>query len=94
MEHPSAMDGGIVAAPPARRKAGIDGRERWRQWDVFLLFAGRGRIFRIRQAHSGLRDAETSGPLVPGKQPEKIEKGEARLPPLYWAAFVLSGDWR
>jgi CHAT domain-containing protein/Tfp pilus assembly protein PilF len=32
-----------------------------------------------------------------GKKAEKLpkgEKGETRLPPLYWAAFVLSGDWR
>src|SRR5262249_94946 len=29
-----------------------------------------------------------------GKKDEKLPKGEVRLPPLYWAAFVLSGDWR
>jgi CHAT domain-containing protein/tetratricopeptide (TPR) repeat protein len=29
-----------------------------------------------------------------GKKGEKLPKGEVRLPPLYWAAFVLSGDWR
>jgi CHAT domain-containing protein/Tfp pilus assembly protein PilF len=32
-----------------------------------------------------------------GKEAEKLPKGakeETRLPPLYWAAFVLSGDWR
>jgi CHAT domain-containing protein len=29
-----------------------------------------------------------------GKKGEKLPKGETRLPPLYWAAFVLSGDWR
>jgi CHAT domain-containing protein/tetratricopeptide (TPR) repeat protein len=32
-----------------------------------------------------------------GKVPEKLPSGtkeETRLPPLYWAAFVLSGDWR
>jgi CHAT domain-containing protein len=29
-----------------------------------------------------------------GKASEKLPKGEVRLPPLYWAAFVLSGDWR
>jgi CHAT domain-containing protein len=29
-----------------------------------------------------------------GKKAEKLPKGEVRLPPLYWAAFVLSGDWR
>src|SRR5262249_39219057 len=28
------------------------------------------------------------------KKAEKLPKGETRLPPLYWAAFVLSGDWR
>ena len=29
------------------------------------------------------------------KGAEKIEAGKAkRLPPFYWAAFVLSGDWR
>jgi CHAT domain-containing protein len=33
----------------------------------------------------------------PGKVPEKLPAGvkpSPRLPPLYWAAFVLSGDWR
>jgi CHAT domain-containing protein len=25
---------------------------------------------------------------------EDVKKGETRLPPYYWAAFVLSGDWR
>jgi tetratricopeptide (TPR) repeat protein len=32
-----------------------------------------------------------------GKNAEKLPKGakpETRLPPYYWAAFVLSGDWR
>ncbi|MBY0232976.1 MAG: CHAT domain-containing protein, partial [Gemmataceae bacterium] len=29
-----------------------------------------------------------------GKEAEKLPKGETRLPPYYWAAFVLSGDWR
>jgi CHAT domain-containing protein/tetratricopeptide (TPR) repeat protein len=29
-----------------------------------------------------------------GKKDEKLPKGETRLPPFYWAAFVLSGDWR
>jgi CHAT domain-containing protein/Tfp pilus assembly protein PilF len=29
-----------------------------------------------------------------GKKAEKLPKGETHLPPLYWAAFVLSGDWR
>jgi CHAT domain-containing protein len=29
-----------------------------------------------------------------GKKDVKLPKGEVRLPPLYWAAFVLSGDWR
>jgi CHAT domain-containing protein/tetratricopeptide (TPR) repeat protein len=29
-----------------------------------------------------------------GKKGEKLPKEETRLPPLYWAAFVLSGDWR
>jgi tetratricopeptide (TPR) repeat protein len=28
------------------------------------------------------------------KKDKKLPKGETRLPPLYWAAFVLSGDWR
>jgi CHAT domain-containing protein len=33
----------------------------------------------------------------PGKVPEELPPGtkpSPRLPPLYWAAFVLSGDWR
>jgi CHAT domain-containing protein/tetratricopeptide (TPR) repeat protein len=29
-----------------------------------------------------------------GKKGEKLPRGETRLPPYYWAAFVLSGDWR
>jgi CHAT domain-containing protein len=27
-------------------------------------------------------------------EPGKSEGQDARLPPQYWAAFVLSGDWR
>ncbi|MBY0228951.1 MAG: CHAT domain-containing protein, partial [Gemmataceae bacterium] len=34
-------------------------------------------------------------PRGAGVKPEKLPKGEgARTPPYYWAAFVLSGDWR
>jgi len=29
-----------------------------------------------------------------GRDAEKVPGGGARLPPMYWAAFVLSGDWR
>ena len=29
-----------------------------------------------------------------GKDAEKIEVKGARLPHYFWAAFVLSGDWR
>ncbi len=29
-----------------------------------------------------------------GKDAEKTPGGETRLPPFYWAGFVLSGDWR
>ena len=27
-------------------------------------------------------------------RPGKNQRGMGRLPPFYWAAFVLSGDWR
>ena len=29
-----------------------------------------------------------------GKKGEKLPAGETRLPPGYWAGFILSGDWR
>jgi CHAT domain-containing protein len=29
-----------------------------------------------------------------GPKAEKIDEKGGRLPPYYWAAFVLSGDWR
>ena len=29
-----------------------------------------------------------------GTKAEKLPEGGERLPPYYWAAFVLSGDWR
>jgi CHAT domain-containing protein/Tfp pilus assembly protein PilF len=44
-----------------------------------------------------LRQAQLAmlrGELVRGAEVEKTEPGPRRLPPHYWAAFVLSGDWR
>jgi CHAT domain-containing protein len=40
-----------------------------------------------------LRGVDTKTRVVPGKPPEA---GQAKgpLPPFYWAAFLLSGDWR
>jgi CHAT domain-containing protein len=52
--------------------------EALRQAQLSLLKAGKRRGIKPKAV-----------PLNPG---EKIE--EARLPPVYWAAFVLSGDWR
>jgi CHAT domain-containing protein len=43
----------------------------------------RAQLFLLKEGIRGL-----------GKTAEKLPKGETRLPPLYWAAFVLSGDWR
>ena len=33
-------------------------------------------------------------PLTTGKSPAKTSAKESQSPPYYWAAFVLSGDWR
>ena len=38
-----------------------------------------------------LREGGKRGVVVPGKEPSD---GRMRLPPFYWAGFVLSGDWR
>jgi CHAT domain-containing protein/tetratricopeptide (TPR) repeat protein len=51
----------------------------------------------LRQAQLAMMHRRTldGRPRGVGKIPEKIEKGKAdRVPPYYWAAFVLSGDWR
>jgi CHAT domain-containing protein len=57
----------------------------------------------LRQAQLALIEAgEVRGmsrvhPVGPGKldaAPEIADKSQQRLPPFYWAAFVLSGDWR
>jgi hypothetical protein len=38
-----------------------------------------------------LRDGRRRGV---GLKEEKVEGKGGRLPPYYWAGFVLSGDWR
>jgi CHAT domain-containing protein/tetratricopeptide (TPR) repeat protein len=50
----------------------------------------------LRQAQLALLKGTIAGGKLRGlgKKGEKLPKGEVRLPPLYWAAFVLSGDWR
>src|SRR5215468_10623103 len=50
----------------------------------------------LRQAQIALLRGTIAGGKLRGlgKTPDKLPKGETRLPPLYWAAFVLSGDWR
>jgi CHAT domain-containing protein len=46
----------------------------------------------LRQAQLNmLREGRRRGV---GKEAEKIDEKGGRLPPYYWAAFVLSGDWR
>ena len=47
----------------------------------------------LREAQLWLmREGGKRGLAIPGDG-EK-EKRSARLPPLFWAGFVLSGDWR
>jgi tetratricopeptide (TPR) repeat protein/CHAT domain-containing protein len=44
-----------------------------------------------------LREAQLSmlrGELARSVEVERAGEGDRRLPPYYWAAFVLSGDWR
>jgi CHAT domain-containing protein/Flp pilus assembly protein TadD len=41
-------------------------------------------LWMLREGRQGLRGLDIEG----------AEAAEARLPPVYWAAFVLSGDWR
>jgi CHAT domain-containing protein len=51
----------------------------------------------LRRAQMAMMFGKTldGKPRGVGKVPEKVEKGKGgRLPPYYWAAFVLSGDWR
>jgi CHAT domain-containing protein len=51
----------------------------------------------LRKAQVALMHGRTldGRPRGVGKLPEKVVKGVGgRLPPYYWAAFVLSGDWR
>jgi CHAT domain-containing protein len=61
-------------------------------WDTDSIVS---RAEALRQAQlSILKEGKRRGI---GKKAEKLPKGakgETRLPPLYWAAFVLSGDWR
>src|SRR5262249_19787294 len=63
-----------------------------RAWDTKKIIS---RAEALRQAQlTLLKDGCRRGL---GKKAEKLPKGakgETRLPPLYWAAFVLSGDWR
>ena len=63
-----------------------------------------GKLESLRQAQlTMMRDYEpkagavrgTTRPLKPVASPEERSKErESRLPPYYWAAFVLNGDWR
>ena len=42
-----------------------------------------------------LRGAGQVSPVDPAKRATALEADhKAALPPFYWAAFVLSGDWR
>jgi CHAT domain-containing protein len=58
-------------------------------WDTKTIIS---RAEALRRAQlSILKEGKRRGLAKKGK---KLPKGETRLPPLYWAAFVLSGDWR
>jgi CHAT domain-containing protein len=60
-----------------------------RAWDTRKIIS---RAEALRQAQLMLlREGHKRGV---GKVGEKLPAGKTRLPPLYWAAFVLSGDWR
>jgi tetratricopeptide (TPR) repeat protein len=61
----------------------------WVAWDPGSIVS---RAEALRRAQlSILKEGKRRGL---GEKDEKLPKGETRLPPLYWAAFVLSGDWR
>jgi CHAT domain-containing protein len=54
---------------------------------------GLSKIEALREAQIWLlREGGRRGVLLP--EDSRSGGGEARLPPHYWAAFVLSGDWR
>ena len=57
--------------------------------------AGKAEALRMAQL-AALFDRTLDGkPRGAGKRPDKLPKGEGeRRHPYYWAAFVLSGDWR
>jgi CHAT domain-containing protein len=60
-----------------------------RAWDTKTIIS---RAEALRQAQLLLlKEGRRRGV---GKASEKLPKGEVRLPPYFWAAFVLSGDWR
>jgi CHAT domain-containing protein/tetratricopeptide (TPR) repeat protein len=65
-------------------------REAWDEKSVV------GKAEALRRAQLALLRGTIAGGKLRGlgKKDEKLPKGETRLPPLYWAAFVLSGDWR
>jgi CHAT domain-containing protein len=51
---------------------------------------GRPRLEALRQAQlTMLREGYVRGMVRADK-----EEKDGRVPPFYWAAFVLSGDWR
>ncbi len=62
-------------------------------WDAKAPVA---RAEALRRAQMAILSGRTldGKPRGLGKTPDKPEKGATRLPPYYWAAFVLSGDWR
>jgi CHAT domain-containing protein len=60
-----------------------------RAWDTKKIIS---RAEALRQAQLYLLKKGIGRGLA--KKDEKLPRGETRLPPRYWAAFVLSGDWR
>ncbi len=49
----------------------------------------------LRQAQLWMLKEGTKRGMVDVKVPkERLGKEDGRLPPYYWAAFILSGDWR
>jgi CHAT domain-containing protein len=68
-------------------------RELMEQFYDNLWRAKLPRLEALRQAQLAVLREGPKRQLVPPRE-EELSDGPARTPPHYWAAFVLSGDWR
>ncbi len=52
-------------------------------------------LWMLREGDTWMRKEGISRSMIDVKVPkERLGKDDGRLPPYYWAAFILSGDWR